>query len=94
MTLESERDRGERAARLLADQLFNEAFDTVDAALRAAWEATADSQERERERLWLMVKLLGRVKGHLVEAMETGKVACIQIDEAEARARRERERRA
>ena len=87
MTLESERDRGERAARLLADQLFNEAFDTVDAALRAAWEATADSQERERERLWLMVKLLGRVKGHLVEAMETGKVARIQIERDKERPR-------
>ena len=87
MTLESERDRGERAARLLADPLLAEAFDVIEAGLLSAWAATTDNQERERERLWLMVKLLGRVKGHLVEAMETGKVARIQIERDKERPR-------
>ena len=79
MDLQKESIRGEQSKRLLADPLFGEAFDTVAAALRAAWEATGEAQERERERLWLMAKLLGRVRGHLVEALETGRLADRQL---------------
>jgi len=53
MDLQKDSIRGEQTKRLLADPLLNEAFDTVAAALRSAWEATGEAQERERERLWL-----------------------------------------
>ena len=79
MRLEQESARGEQARRLLADPLLVEAFETVEAGLRAAWAATAEPQDRERERLWLMVKLLGRLKGHLTCALETGKLADRQL---------------
>jgi len=85
MDLQKDSIRGEQAKRLLADPLLGEAFDTVAAALRAAWEASGEAQERERERLWLMAKLLGRVKGHLVEALETGRLADRQLAALDAR---------
>jgi len=85
MDLQKESIRGEQSKRLLADPLLNEAFDTVAASLRAAWEATGEAQERERERLWLMAKLLGRVRGHLVEALETGRLADRQLAALDAR---------
>ncbi len=87
MDLQKDSIRGEQSKRLLADALLNEAFDTVAAGLRGAWEATGEAQERERERLWLMAKLLGRVKGHLVEALETGRLADRQLAEFDARHR-------
>lgn len=80
MTLESDRDRGERARRLLDDPMLAEAFDVVERNLHEEWLASRGGQEREREQIWLMIKLLGRVKGQLTEAMETGKVARIQIE--------------
>ena len=79
MRLGQESVRGEQARRLLTDPLLVEAFETVEADLRAAWTATAEAQDRERERLWLMVKLLGRLKGHLTSALETGKLADRQL---------------
>ncbi len=81
MTLEQESRRGEQARRLLEDPLLQEAFATVDVALREAWAATADDATAERERLWLMLKLLGRIRGRLIQVLETGKLADAQLAE-------------
>ncbi len=85
MSLEQELTRGERARRLLEDPLLVEAFDAVEAALRSAWAATGEAEERERERLWLMLRLLGRVRGHISSVMETGKLADRQLATIEQR---------
>lgn len=73
--LHRERLRGEQARSLLADPLLEEAFATIEANLRDTWAATADDAVAERERLWLMLKLLGRLRGHLTEIVETGRLA-------------------
>ena len=75
MTLEQESRRGEQARRLLEDPLLQEAFAAVESALREAWGATADDAVDERERLWLMLRLLGRVRAHMVDALQTGRLA-------------------
>ena len=79
MTLEEERRRGEQARRMLDDPLLKEAFASVETALREAWTATVDDATAERERLWLMLKLLGRVRGDLMEVLETGRLAERQL---------------
>lgn len=79
MTREQESRRGEQAKRLLDDPLLQEAFATVEASLRDAWTATADEAAAERERLWLMLKLLGRVWAHLTSVLETGRLADGQL---------------
>jgi hypothetical protein len=79
MTLEQESRRGEQARRLLEDPLLQEAFATVENALREAWIATQDDATAERERLWLMVKLMGRVRIHLVDVLQTGRLADDQL---------------
>ena len=81
MTLEQESRRGEQARRLLEDPLLQEAFAAVDGALRDAWAATADDATHERERLWLMLKLLGRVRAHMIGVLQTGKLADGQLAE-------------
>ena len=79
MTLEQESRRGEQARRLLEDPLLQEAFSVIVAALRDAWVTTADDAPDERERLWLMLKLLGRVRAQIVNVLETGKLADEQL---------------
>jgi len=81
MTLEQESRRGEQARRLLEDPLLQEAFAAVDGALREAWAATPDEATPERERLWLMLKLLGRVRAHMIDVLQTGKLAEGQLAE-------------
>jgi hypothetical protein len=84
MDLDTESRRGRDARRLLAEPLLVEAFATVHTALQEAWLATGDAQERERERLWLMLKLLGRLRAHLSEAAETGRLADRQLEMLQA----------
>lgn len=79
MTLEQESRRGEQAKRLLDDPLLQEAFARVESALRDAWSTTADDASDERERLWLMLKLLERVRTHLSQVLETGRLADRQL---------------
>lgn len=79
MTLEQESRRGEQARRLLDDPLLQEAFATLEVALREAWGATADDAVDQRERLWLMLKLLGRVHAHMADVMHTGRLADGQL---------------
>lgn len=84
MSLEAERRRGEEARRLLDDPLLSEAFATVEARLRSQWEASAEGETARRERLWLMVRLLGHVRGVLTETAETGRLADLQLRAIEA----------
>lgn len=86
MTLEQEARRGEQARRLLEDPLLQEAFATVDSGMRAAWAATAEDASSERERLWLMIRLLDRVRGHIADVLATGTMAGVQLAEIGARA--------
>lgn len=75
MMPEEEARRGELARRLLDDPLLKEAFREVEEALRSAWLASADDAQAERERLWQMLRALGRVRGHLDAVVATGKFA-------------------
>jgi hypothetical protein len=81
MTLEQESRRGEQARRLLEDPLLQEAFSAVEATLHVTWSTTSDDAADERERLWLMLKLLRRVRGRLAEVLETGRLADTQLAE-------------
>jgi hypothetical protein len=74
MRADQEVRRGEQARRLLEDPLLSEAFVALEASLRDSWVATQPDQVAERERLWLMLKLLERLKGHLSEVIETGRL--------------------
>ena len=81
MTLEQESRRGEQARRLLEDPLLQEAFTTVEATLHVTWSTTTDDATDERERLWLMLKLLRRVRANVIEVLQTGKLADGQLAE-------------
>jgi hypothetical protein len=81
MTLEQQVRRGEQARRLLEDPLLQEAFASVEATLRETWGATPDDATLERERLWLMLKLLARVRAHMTDVVQTGRLADTQLSE-------------
>jgi hypothetical protein len=81
MTLEQESRRGEQARRLTEDPLLQEAFATIEAALHDTWSTTGDDATGERERIWLMLKLLRRVRACLSKVLETGRLADTQLAE-------------
>ena len=74
-------NRGEHAKRLLEDPLLTEAFDTVDAKIVEDWRAVIDPAQRDR--LWLMLQLLGKLKGHLKTVVDGGTLANTSLVEIE-----------
>ena len=64
--------REERAKSLLQNQLFNEAFDVLRKDLMDRWNASGSSELEARESIWLAMRLLDRLYGHINSIVETG----------------------
>jgi hypothetical protein len=74
-TLETEIRRGEHAASLLNDELLTEAFATIEKEYTEQWLNSPARDSEAREKLWLSLKLLQMVRGHLQSTLETGQIA-------------------
>ena len=88
MTLDQEIQRGEEARRLMAEPMLSGAFDTVEKGLIEAMRRVAMGDKDTQHELVLSLQILHRVKGYMVEAMETGKLARIQKETMAEKAKR------
>lgn len=72
-----DRERALQAQGIIDHPLFKEAFDLLQAEIMEAWRdtGTAQAETFKRERLWLAVNLLGKVRDSFVKVIENGKVA-------------------
>ena len=64
--------REERAKSLLSNELFNEAFEVLRKDLMDRWSASGSSELEARESIWLAMRLLDKIHGHLTSIVETG----------------------
>jgi len=67
--------RANRANSLLQDELLQEAFTRLEAEYVKHWRESLVSDQQGRERLFLAINVLGKVKQHLHTVIETGKMA-------------------
>jgi len=68
----TDEQREEHAKRLLSDELFNEAFDVLKKDLMTRWNASGSIELEARESIWLAMRLLDRLYGHITSIVETG----------------------
>jgi len=71
----STQQREEHANRILTDPLYNEAFDKLKEDLMNRWEHSGSTELEARESIWLAMRLLDRIDGHLKSILETGHMA-------------------
>jgi hypothetical protein len=64
--------REERAKSLLQNELFNEAFDVLRKDLMNRWEVSGSAELEARESIWLAMRLLDKLYGHITSIVETG----------------------
>jgi len=64
--------REEHAQRLLNDELLQEAFDTLREDLMNRWTHSGSTDSEARESIWLAIRLLERIDGHIKAIVETG----------------------
>lgn len=88
--LNQEQSRGARAKALLENELLTEAFAQLEAAYVERWRQTHIDDERGREKLFIAVNVVGKVKAHLGTIVANGSVAAKQLDELAAMERRKK----
>ena len=64
--------REERAKNLLSNDLFNESFEVLREDLMARWNASGTAELEARESIWLAMRLLDKLYGHITSIVETG----------------------
>ena len=78
---DTEVSRGKNAERILNDELFKESFSYLRKLYLGEWENSPARDKEARESLWVAIKMLGTVEGHLQTVMQTGKLANRQLEE-------------
>ncbi len=68
-------ERERRARSLIEDPLLNEAFDTLKEDLMNRWTHSGSTDLEARESIWLAMRLLDRIHGHINSIVETGHMA-------------------
>ncbi|MBR0959865.1 hypothetical protein [Bradyrhizobium japonicum] len=89
--LERATARAVRAKALLDDKILNEAFNALEKSYIAAWRATTVDDAAGREKLFLAINIVGKVRDHLAGVVANGQLARAELKElAETAERRKR----
>ena len=73
--LRSEIDQGSKAADLIRNPVFLEAFNEMRTRYATQWADTPSNAENERERLYVAINVLEDIYDHIVGVMQTGAMA-------------------
>jgi hypothetical protein len=65
-------ERERRATGLLNDPLFKEMFEVLRKDLMNRWESSVSTELEDRDSIWLAMRLLDRLYGHIQSIVETG----------------------
>ena len=64
--------RESRAQSLIDDELLKEAFDVLRKDLMNRWQQSGSTDLEARESIWLAMRLLDKIHGHITSIVETG----------------------
>lgn len=76
-----DQSRAVGAEALLNNDLFNEALESIERDLIAAWKVTPPRDTDGRERCWAAIQQLGKIKGYVETVLRDGKLAAAQLKE-------------
>ena len=79
-----------RTQELIDNELLTEAFRTLEENYASAWRATVIDDVAGREKLFLAINIVGRVRDHLNAVVANGKLAQAELKELAQIAERRR----
>lgn len=82
--------RGAQAQTLLDNAMLQEAFDTLEKAYIERWRVSHIDDDKGREKLFIAVNVVGKVKEHLSQIVSNGKMAAKQLDDLAKEAERKK----
>jgi len=74
-TLRRSADKARRARELLENDILKEAFEILEKAYIETWRGTHVDAEHAREKLFLAVNIIGKVRHHLELVIANGSIA-------------------
>lgn len=83
-------ERAARAQRLLDDDILKEAFKALEDGYIAAWRATTIDDISGREKLFLAINVIGKVRDHVTSVVNNGKLAQAELKTLRETAERKR----
>ena len=89
--LERDAAKAASAQALLDDDILSSAFETLETSYMSAWRGTVIDDVSGREKLFLAINIVGKVRDHLASVIAKGKLAQAELAElAEVAERRKR----
>lgn len=79
-----------RAQELLDSELLTEAFEGLENAYSAAWRSTTIDDAGAREKLFLAINVVGKVRDHLSNIVTNGRLAQAELKELAQTAERKK----
>lgn len=79
MTPEQAIYRANRAKEVLENETYIEAFALIEQELTEQWKSSPARDAEGREKLWLMQRLLAKLKVTLESTMDSGKLAVAEL---------------
>ena len=73
-------ERAAIAQTLLENDIVKEAFDGLEASYLNAWKAAQSRDTEGREKLWMAVSIISKVKSHLQMTVASGQLSSKQIE--------------
>ena len=83
-------NRAQQARTLLESDLLKDAFRGLEEAYTAAWRATTIDDVSGREKLFLAINVIGKVRDHLSGIVSNGSVAEAEIKDLRETAERKK----
>ena len=83
-------NRAQQARELLENELLKDAFKGLEDAYTAAWRGTTIDDVNGREKLFLAINVVGKVRDHLTKTVSNGSVAEAEIKELRETAERKK----
>ena len=83
-------EQAAQAQRLLDDKMLADAFKGLEEAYTAAWRATLIDDVSGREKLFLAINVVGKVRDHLTAIVNNGKLAQAELKELAQTAERKK----
>lgn len=69
-----------RAKEVLENEAFQQAFADIEQEVIEQWKSSPARDEAGREKLWMYLSMLRKVKTHLETTLESGKLAGLEIE--------------
>lgn len=79
-----------QAQRLLDDDMLKAAFKTLEDTYQQAWRGTMIDDVSGREKLFLAINIVGKVRDHLQAAVSNGKLAARELKDLADTAERQK----